>query len=186
MRPKFKTSKNIIIGALIGGIIGTMISFLAIPNDAAIISTALGVFIGGVIGSLLNSDHHDSYLNDKVNNVKMSLREEQLDISKKRVKTAEVTMHTETLTEEKNIIVPVTREELVIESKALDTEQTETIRIPLRKERIDVVKYPVILEDVAISQKQFQDIHCVEKTLKKEKLNLETTGDVKVIDKEVK
>lgn len=147
--------KNIIIGALIGRILGSMTDFLIISGNVNMTLTVIGIFIGGGIGGLSKIKKNDLSLGDKVNNARIHLREEQLDISKKTVKTAEVTM------------------------------QTETIRIPISEERIEIVKYPVILENVAISQKQFQDIQCIEEDLKKEKLSLKITGDIKIIDKEV-
>ncbi|MBC2582612.1 YsnF/AvaK domain-containing protein [Clostridium sp. DJ247] len=131
-------------------------------------------------------------IDDTNNSAKLQLREEQLDIAKKWIQTGQVTMHKEVFTEEKNITVPVTREELVIEKKVLDGKapnkmdrHTEKIRIPISEERIEVIKHPLVLEDVEIYKHQFQETECIEKTLKKEQIHLETTGDPKIIDKEV-
>ena len=178
-------AKNLIVGALIGGILGTLTGFLATPGETALTATALGIFIGGGLGGLIKANQTNSYAGQWRKDGKIYLREEQLDISKKKVKNAEVSMHTESLTEEKKITVPVIRQELVIENKVLETDETETIRIPISEERVEVVKYPVLLENVAISQRQFQDTECIEETLRKEKLHLETTGNVKITDKEV-
>ncbi len=123
--------------------------------------------------------------------VQLQLREEELDIFKKWVQTGEVTIHKEVVTEEKTIVVPVTREELVIEKKNLDAEKTdemskdaETIRIPISEERIEIVKHPTVLEDVTIYKRQFQENEHVEETLKKERVHVETIGNAKIIDKE--
>ncbi len=67
----------------------------------------------------------------------LQLHKEELKISKKWVETADVTVYKNTYTEEKQILVPVTREELIIEKKIVNPEgakdaQIETIRIPIK------------------------------------------------------
>ncbi|MHB1393999.1 MAG: YsnF/AvaK domain-containing protein [Clostridia bacterium] len=122
---------------------------------------------------------------------KLKLREEQLEISKELMQTGFADVHREVIKEEKTIVVPVTREELVIEKKTSnvgashnENSHTEVIRIPISEERIEVIKHPVILEDVSVYRRQFQDIQHIEELLKKEKLHVETHGDVKVSDNE--
>ncbi|MGM0878035.1 MAG: YsnF/AvaK domain-containing protein [Bacillota bacterium] len=128
---------------------------------------------------------------DTDHRAKLQLHEEELDISKKWIRTGEVTIHKEVFTEKKNITVPVIHEELVIEKKVLDAENpdqtgghTEIIRIPISEERIEVIKHPTVLEDVAIYKRQFQETKSVEETLKKEKVHIETIGNAEVIDRD--
>jgi uncharacterized protein (TIGR02271 family) len=109
------------------------------------------------------------------------------------VQTAEVTSHKEVITKEKTITVPVTREELVIEKRSFDndasntdSETSEIMRIPLTEEQIDIVKKPVKLEEVSIYKNQYDATEHIEETLKKEIAHIETTGNVKVVDKENK
>lgn len=202
---------KMITGAIIGGILGTAVSLLNkggilfIPGLGAITAIVAGVLLGGALGGLIGIQRkaagQGSYgntgkapehvMSDANHDAQLQLREEQLDISKKWVKTGEVTMHKEVVTEEKTIVVPVTREELVIEKKALDPENpdetnghAETIRIPISEERIEIVKHPEALEDVAIYKRQFQENEHVEETLKKEKVHVEVIGNAKVVDKE--
>lgn len=118
----------------------------------------------------------------------IKIREEQLDITKKRIPLGEVTIRKEVFTEEKNITVPVTREELVIENKipCLDAksrtgERTEVIRIPVSEEHVEVIKHSVVLEDVRTYTNQFEEIERIEELIKKEKLNVKTTGEPKVV-----
>ena len=127
---------------------------------------------------------------DTDNSATLQLHEEKLDISKKWIKTGEVSIHKEVFTEEKTITVPVTHEELIIKKKVLDAENpdqtdghTEIIRIPISEERIEVIKHPTVLEDVAIYKRQFQETTSVTETLKKEKVHIETTGNPKVVNK---
>ncbi|MGK3722507.1 YsnF/AvaK domain-containing protein [Priestia megaterium] len=143
---------------------------------------------------------HDSNTNDRKvseqviydtnNSAKLQLHEEKLDISKKWIKTGEVAIHKEVFTEEKTITIPVIHEELIIEKKVLDAENpdqtgehTEIIRIPISEERIEVIKHPTVLEDVAIYKRQFQETKSVTETLKKEKTHMEITGKPEVVDK---
>lgn len=131
----------------------------------------------------------EKVINDTDNEAKLQLHEEQLDIVKKWMQTKDVTIHKEVLTEEKTITVPVTREELVIEKKLLDEESPnktdgnrEVIRIPISEERIEVTKHSVVLQDIEIYKRQFQENKYIQETLKKEKLHLEITGNPKVIN----
>lgn len=121
-----------------------------------------------------------SFNNNEISNTNIQLHEEKLDIAKKWIQTGEVNIHEEVLIDEKNITVPVNRKELVIEKKDANG-NVEAIKIPISEERIEIVKHPIILEDVKIFKRQYQDIKSVEETLKKEKLHVETTGDTAVI-----
>ncbi|MCL6574330.1 MAG: YsnF/AvaK domain-containing protein [Bacillus sp. (in: Bacteria)] len=123
--------------------------------------------------------------------VKLKLRKEQLDILKKKVRVGEVSVHKEVRTEEKTIVVPVTTVELVIERKVFDPDnpdslngKMEAMRIPISKELIEIVKHPTLLEDINIYKRKFQKIDHIKKTLKSEKIHVDTTGNAKVINKE--
>lgn len=114
----------------------------------------------------------------------MRLHEEQLDISKKRQTTGEVNLRKEVVEHEQSINVPVTREEVVIEKKAVQDEATgepigqdETIRIPVTEERVEVSKRPVVTGEVDIHKRQVQDTENVRDTLKKEEARLDQTGN---------
>jgi uncharacterized protein (TIGR02271 family) len=105
---------------------------------------------------------------------KMQLRQEELDIVKQWVATGDVEVHKEVITENRTIVVPVTREELVIKNG------DEVIRIPICEERVEVVKHPTVLEDVSIYRQQYEAMHHVEETLRKEELHMETRGNAQV------
>jgi len=51
----------------------------------------------------------------------LQIKKEQLDIAKKWIKTGEVNIYRELITEEKNFTIPVIREELVIKKKVLSS-----------------------------------------------------------------
>jgi uncharacterized protein (TIGR02271 family) len=119
--------------------------------------------------------------------VTLKLHKEELQVSKKWIETANVTVYQKSYTEEKQILVPVRREELIIEKKIVNSEgetdkSIETIRIPLREDRIEVTLHPTLLEDVEIYKNQYEEIKQVIETLKEEKVHIETIGDVKLTD----
>lgn len=210
-------SNQYLIGAIIGGIIGFIIatlykfSILTIPGfvtiftitsvDPMITGTILGIVIGVIIGMLMipskaykddiqTNSKKISYNSDS--DMKMQLREEQMKISKNKMQTGKVSIHKEVLTEEKNITIPVKREELVIEKTVSDPQfnnksdvHTETIRIPIKEERIDIHKQPVDLEDVSVSKDQYEKVKHITETLKKEVPHISINGDAKIVDKEI-
>ncbi|WP_042454119.1 YsnF/AvaK domain-containing protein [Neobacillus dielmonensis] len=120
---------------------------------------------------------------ERQDGVTLRLHKEELEISKKRIETADVNVYTNKYTEVKEIKVPVTHEELVIEKRNLNgknDEEPEIIRIPLSEERIEVTLIPTILEDVEIHKKQTEEVVRLNETLKEEILHIGTVGDVKV------
>ena len=205
--------KTIISGAAVGGILGALAGYLYkigdlnIPGLAPVLAsrpvaeiltgTFLGIFIVGGIGALMGLFIHQGHSriwendqNDNKQDAKLQILEEQLAISKKWMQTGEVAIHKEVLKEEKNIIVPITREELVIEKKVFaatpnnNDGNTETIRIPIKEERIEIIKHPVILNDVSVSKHKIQGSQRIEATLKKDRVHLEILGHPDIVVKE--
>ena len=122
------------------------------------------------------------------NEQKIFLREEQLGISKEKIKTAEVTVHKEFIKEHKTITVPVTREEIVIEKKIVDSntlqeKHIETIRIPIKEESVEVTKRPVVLGEVSIYQEEIHSIKKIKDMIQKEKIHLDVSGQAEVINR---
>ncbi|TDK55376.1 YsnF/AvaK domain-containing protein [Bacillus salipaludis] len=125
-----------------------------------------------------SNDHHEE--------VTLKLHKEELQVSKKRVETADVRVYKKTFTEVKQIMVPVTHEQLIIEKKIVNPNsdidsQIETICIPLSEEHIEVTLNPTVLEDVEVFKKQCEELIQVNETLKEEKVQINTFGDINVI-----
>ena len=208
---------GVAIGSLIGCVLGLVISFLYGIGIAGLfglrfISGAqiilILAFVCGTLGGLvkryninreLNSYKRDTLGRNSASHViedidtdaKLELLAERMDISKELIRTGEVTLRRETVTEEKHITVPVCREELVIEYKQLnvDTEEDEagsikTFRIPLREERIEIAKNMVALENVDVYRRQFQESRTISENLRKEKIRIQIDGNLKVKDNE--
>ncbi|HEY8889302.1 MAG TPA: YsnF/AvaK domain-containing protein [Clostridium sp.] len=106
------------------------------------------------------------------------IKKEELEIAKKWMKTGEVNIYRETITEEKTFTVPFIREELVINKKALKYMPTEVIRILLNEEHVDFYKHKVNFEEVSIYKQQIQDIKHIEETLMREEPILEISDSL--------
>lgn len=123
---------------------------------------------------------------DHQENVTLKLHKEELQVIKKWVETADVTVYKKTYTEEKQILVPVTREELIIEKKSVNPESgtdtnIETTCIPLSEDRIEVILSLTILNDVEIYKNQYEENIQINENVKEEKVHINTIGDVKVV-----
>ena len=97
------------------------------------------------------------------NNETICLHKEELDINKNKVQSGEVIINKEVV-EEKTVEVPVTHEEVVIERKVINKEVTdtpigpsETIRIPLREEQVQVSKQTVLTEEITAKIRQVEE-----------------------------
>ena len=107
--------------------------------------------------------------------ITFKIKEEQLNIAKQWLQTADVKVYRETLISEKSFSIPVKREELVIEhvilsssTKGQNDAPPEVIRILLSEEEVKFTKTMVYLEDVSIYKHQIEDIKHIEETLKRE------------------
>jgi uncharacterized protein (TIGR02271 family) len=97
------------------------------------------------------------------------LAEEKLDVSKREVTYKEATLIKEPITETKTVEVPLTYEELIVERRP-PTEATtsqhqlkppvntrEEIKIPLKREEVEVKKEPYVKEEVVLKKKRITE-----------------------------
>jgi uncharacterized protein (TIGR02271 family) len=110
------------------------------------------------------------------------LAEEKLDVSKREVTYKEATLIKEPITETKTVEVPLTYEELIVERRP-PTEATtsqhqlkppvntrEEIKIPLKREEVDVKKEPYVKEEVVLKKKRVTEKKTITEEVKGEKL----------------
>ena len=91
----------------------------------------------------------------------VSLTEERLSVSKRATQQGEATITKEPYTETKTVEVPLTHEEVTIERRPPSSStpaQTpvsskEEIKVPLRKEEVQVTKEPYVKEEVSVKKK---------------------------------
>jgi len=104
----------------------------------------------------------------------IQLSEEHLR-ARKEVETGEVDVRKEVHTEQRQITVPVEREEVVIErrpagGKAAGDMRAEQIRIPVKEERVKVTKEPVVREEVTVGKRKVRESRTVSGEVCKEEL----------------
>lgn len=115
---------------------------------------------------------------------RIQLRGEMLRTHKERVQRGEVRLRKDVVTENQNVQVPVTREELVIErtpgsgQPSGEIGRDEEIRVPLSEERVRVEKQPVVNEEVRVGKRQVQSNKEVSDKVRHEELRVEKQGDV--------
>jgi uncharacterized protein (TIGR02271 family) len=117
----------------------------------------------------------------------VQLREEELRATKRPVQAGEVEVRKEVTSREQTLDVPVTREEVVIERHPVDRRPSdrpiaegEVIEVPVREERVEVEKRPVVYEEVEVGKRPVQDTERVTDTVRREEARLEREGDVRV------
>src|SRR5438045_1796889 len=117
---------------------------------------------------------------------RIQLLGEILRVHKERVSRGEVRLRKEVVSEQQNIEVPTTREELVVERTPGSGREAagqvgsgdKEIRVPLSEERVRIEKKPVVNEEVQVGKRQVQDTKRVSDQVRHEELRSETEGDV--------
>ena len=117
---------------------------------------------------------------------RLELREEELDVGKRQVQAGEVRVRKDVVTEQRNIEVPVTREEVVIERHPVEgrevsgdaLDEDEEIRIPVMEEEVEVQKRAKVREEVSIGKRPVQETRNVSDTVRREEARIESEGDV--------
>ncbi len=103
---------------------------------------------------------------------------EILRVHKDRISRGDVTLRKEVITETQTVQVPVTREELVIERRAVDGDTPATgnigdnseIRIPLSEETASVDKSTVVREEVTVGKKAVDGVRDLSGEVRHEEL----------------
>ncbi|HVJ48863.1 YsnF/AvaK domain-containing protein [Desulfitobacterium sp.] len=117
------------------------------------------------------------------------LRKEELNIDKSSVQTGEVELSKEIIEEQKIVDVPIKREEVVIERRTLNNEQSdspitdeETIRIPVSEERVEVDKRTVVSGEISAHKRDVEDTKHIDETLKREEARVNKIGNPDLVD----
>jgi uncharacterized protein (TIGR02271 family) len=113
---------------------------------------------------------------------RVPLIEEKLNVSKREVTYKEASLIKEPVTETKTVEVPLTYEELIIERRP-PTEATtsqrelkppvstrEEIKIPLKREEVEVKKEPYVKEEVVVKKRRTEERKTITEEIKSERL----------------
>ncbi len=140
--------------------------------------------LGGIFG---NDDDPKKETTDE--DGKLRLRKEELNIAKSKVQKGEVELSKEIIEEQKTVDVPVMREEVVIERRTLNNEESDspitdegTIRIPVSEEKVDVDKHTVITGELSAQKRAIEDTAHIDETLKREEARVNKIGNPDVVD----
>lgn len=116
----------------------------------------------------------------------LRLHEEKLNVDKERYQAGEVNVSKHIVEETQTVEVPVTREEVYIERRAV-TEETaagevfddgENIHIPVMEERVEVTKRPVVSEEIVVGKREVHDTETVNETVRREEADIDRTDAV--------
>jgi uncharacterized protein (TIGR02271 family) len=116
----------------------------------------------------------------------VQLREEELQARKQPVETGQVTLGKDVVEQHKTVDVPVTREEVYVERRAvdrpadrpIDSAAEQTIEVPVREEQVEVEKRPVVYEEVGVNKQQVVESQQVSDTVRREELRVDKQGEV--------
>jgi len=119
---------------------------------------------------------------------RVQLKEEEMVAQKRMVETGHVSLEKDVVTEHRSMEVPVTREEVVIDRRPVDRRPADgpignegrTHEVTVREEQVDVQTRPVVYEEVSVGKRTSQETEHVEGTVRKEVLDVDTTGNVDV------
>ncbi|TWT06589.1 DUF2382 domain-containing protein [Planococcus sp. CPCC 101016] len=130
----------------------------------------------------------------------LTLHEERLNIDKEQVQTGEVQVHKQVMDDNKEIQVPVEREEIVVGQNSVSSEadsgngeqvlspkeayeKGDAIYIPLSEERLDIGKKKVVREEIVIGKRKVKDVKVINETVRREVADIEEDGVVRKADK---
>jgi uncharacterized protein (TIGR02271 family) len=119
---------------------------------------------------------------------RLQLREEDLRTRKTPVEKGRVSLGKEVVSEERNVEVPVTREEVHVERRPVERPADRpvgetagrTIEVPVREERVDVGKQPVDYEEVGVRKQEVVENRPVSETVRREELRVHREGEARV------
>jgi uncharacterized protein (TIGR02271 family) len=123
---------------------------------------------------------------------RFKLREEQLSAQKQPVETGEARLRKDVVSEQQMMDVPVTHEEVYVESHPgsglpSDTPigESEAYRVPVHDEQVTTSKQTVETGEVAMGKKQFQDTQRVSDTVRREEAHVERAGEAPIQGRDV-
>jgi uncharacterized protein (TIGR02271 family) len=119
--------------------------------------------------------------------VRVALKEEELVAGKRTRQAGAVRVKKEVITEEKQITVPVTHEEVQVErvpagGQPADEQFSEQeIAVPLQEEEVVVAKRPVVREEVRVTKRPVTEERVASETVRREEAEIESEGDIRKV-----
>lgn len=119
-----------------------------------------------------------------VEEVRMPLAEEQIIAEKRVEKAGEVRVHKDVKVEEKQVTVPVTKEEVHVERVLASAEprageatfKEGTVSVPVYEEEVEIRKRPVVREEVRVAKTAHEEERRATAEVRKETAEIEKEG----------
>jgi uncharacterized protein (TIGR02271 family) len=122
---------------------------------------------------------------------RLTLSEEELAVGKRRMEAGEVDIEKRVETRHVSEQVPLSHEEVTIERRPLEPGMhasgrigEEEIRVPLSEEEAVVQKRVVPKEELVVRKRQVEETEMVEADLRRERVDVDTRGDVHERDRD--
>jgi uncharacterized protein (TIGR02271 family) len=138
--------------------------------------------LSSVDNNINNIESEPKQEDSESESTRVPLIEEKLSVSKREVTYKEVSLIKEPVRETKTVEVPLTYEELIIERRP-PTEATtsqhelkppvtarEEIKIPLKREEVEVKKEPYVKEEVVVKKRRTEERKTITEEVKSERL----------------
>jgi len=119
--------------------------------------------------------------------LRVPVREEQLRAEKVRSQEGEVQVNKNVVEEQREMDIPVTRDEVHVRRVATDRAATgdesafsdgDTIRVPVTAEKLNVDKETRVVEEIEISKRPVTETQRVSDTVRREEVNVDEQGNV--------
>ena len=133
-------------------------------------------------------EHRETDVRREESGATLELRQEELAARKRAVDAGRVSVATEVVQEQQTLEVPVTREEVTIERRAVDrrpsdtpvSATSDTLSVPVHEEQLTTEKHAVVYEEVHLGKRAVHDTQPVSATLRKEVVDVDTIGEMHV------
>ena len=122
----------------------------------------------------------------------IQLYEERLITQKQRIKTGEVKISKQTITETTEADIPITREKVIIEIESIYSGQTRvdfgdaevsadgTVRMGIYEEQAEICRRIVPHQTVSVRKEVVQDVIHTQQTVRREELDIATEGNPEI------
>jgi uncharacterized protein (TIGR02271 family) len=119
--------------------------------------------------------------------VRVPVHEEELRAEKRATKAGEVAIDKNVTEEQRDLDVPVTRDEVNVRRVSVDRDATgdeqaftegDTIRVPVTEEQVEVTKRPRVVEEIEVSKRPVTETKHVSDTVRREQVDVRGEGNV--------
>jgi uncharacterized protein (TIGR02271 family) len=125
---------------------------------------------------------------------RVPVHEEELQAEKRASQTGEVRVDKNVREEQRDLDVPVTRDEVQVRRVNVNRDVTGdeqafddggTIRVPVTEEQVEVTKRPRVVEEIEVSKRPVTETQRVSDTVRREEVDVRQEGDTGVRDEEL-